>query len=170
MGNPSDSTVAGKHVFFLLGELSFDSSSCGTQDKARQTVTNVEVGSRQKQSRGLICQEYILQSDHMIFRIRQKDEKHPLLLPIGEVAQFRIGKQKLMVRVPEMSNKEHAYIVVSFTPREDSNSAANAKEAQREATPKPQAGTKAWAAASPGSIPPAGESPFDLTPGLSQCK
>ena len=136
MGNPSDSTVAGKHVFFLLGELSFDSSSCGTQDKAPQTVTNVEVGSRQKQSRGLICQEYILQSDHMIFRIRQKDEKHPLLLPIGEVAQFRIGKQKLMVRVPEMSDKERAYIVVSFSPREDNISAANPKQVQSETAPQ----------------------------------
>ena len=113
-----------------------DSSSCGAQETGSRTVTGVEVGSRQKQYRGLTCQEYILQSDYMIFRIRQKDQKHPLLLPIGEVAQFRIGKQKLMVRVPEMSDKEHAYIVVSFTPREDTSSAALAKKAQREAAPQ----------------------------------
>jgi len=113
-----------------------DVSSCGSQEPTSNTVTGVDVGGRQKHPPVLLCQEYILRSDHMVFRIRQKDAKHPLMLPIGEVAQFRIGKQKLMVRVPEMSNKEHAYIVVSFTPREDSNSAANAKEAQREATPQ----------------------------------
>jgi hypothetical protein len=111
-----------------------DSSSCGVPEKGSKTVTSVDVGggTRQKQSRGLVCQEYVLQSDHMIFRIRQKDQKHPVVLPIGEIAQFRIGKQKLMVRVPEMSDKEHAYIVVSFFPREDNPSAAIQKPAQRE--------------------------------------
>jgi len=113
-----------------------DSSSCVTPERASKTVTGVELGSGQKHSRGLICLEYVLESDHMIFRIRQKDQKHPVLLPIGEVAQFRIGKQKLMVRVPEMSDKERAYIVVSFSPREDNISAANPKQVQSETAPQ----------------------------------
>jgi hypothetical protein len=99
-----------------------DVSSCGSEKPASKTVTGVEVGGRQKHS--LLCQEYILQSDHMTFRIRQKDEKHPIMLPIGEVAQFRIEKQRLMVRVPEVSDKEHAYLVLSFSPRQDTTSAA----------------------------------------------
>lgn len=110
-----------------------ESTSCLSQEKGSKTVTAVELGSGPKRSRGLICQEYTLQSDHMIFRIRQADQKHPLVLPVGEVAQFRIGKQKLMVRVPEVSDKEHAYIVVSFSPREDNISAAMPKQAQSEA-------------------------------------
>jgi hypothetical protein len=109
-----------------------DVSSCGSQEPTSSTVTGVDVGGRQKHPPVLLCQEYILQSDHMVFRIRQKDAKHPLMLPIGEVAQFRVAKQKLMVRVPEMSDKEHAYIVVSFSPRQDTTSAAILeKQAQR---------------------------------------
>jgi hypothetical protein len=100
-----------------------DVSSCGSLQPPSQTVTGVDVGGRQK-SPAFLCQEYILQSEHMIFRIRPKDAKHPVLLPIGEVAQFRIEKQKMMVRVREMSDKEHAYMVVSFSPRQDTTSAA----------------------------------------------
>jgi hypothetical protein len=70
------------------------------------------------------CQEYILQSDHMLFRIRPKDEKHPALLPVGESAQFRVGKGALLVRVPEISGKEHPYVVISFRAREDATSAS----------------------------------------------
>jgi hypothetical protein len=39
------------------------------------------------------------------------------LLPIGETAQFRISKDKLILRVPEVNDKERDYIVVSMTPR-----------------------------------------------------
>ena len=46
------------------------------------------------------------------------------LLPIGETAQFRIHKDKLILRVAEGSdNKEREYIVVSMTPREQAPAA-----------------------------------------------
>jgi len=40
-------------------------------------------------------------------------------LPIGETAQFRVRKDKLLVRVPEADGKEREYIVVSMSPRTD---------------------------------------------------
>jgi hypothetical protein len=42
-----------------------------------------------------------------------------VLLPIGETAQFRVHKDKLILRVAEADDKERAYIVVSMTPRQD---------------------------------------------------
>jgi len=104
-----------------------DSSSCGTQEKGSKTVAGEILGTdgQHKQTQELLCQEYVLQSDHVVYRIRPKDDKHPVLLPIGETAQFRINKDKLVLRVPEMSDKEHEYIVVSMSPRED-NAAATA--------------------------------------------
>ncbi len=36
-----------------------------------------------------------------------------------ETAQFRIHKDKLILRVPESDDKEREYIVVSMTPRQD---------------------------------------------------
>jgi hypothetical protein len=72
----------------------------------------------------VLCQEYILQSDKIIYRIRPKDDKHPVLLPIGETAEFRLHKDKLLLRVPESSDdKEREYIVVSMTPRTDASAA-----------------------------------------------
>jgi len=81
-----------------------------------------------KKTQELLCQEYILQADRVIYRIRPKDDKHPELLPIGETAQFRISKDKLILRVPELSDKEREYIVVSMTPREKESPAVSASK------------------------------------------
>ena len=106
--------------------LRMDSSSCGTSEKGSKTVAGEIFGTdgQHKQTQELLCQEYILEADHVIYRIRPKDDKHPVLLPIGEVAQFRINKDKLILRVPEVNDKEHEYIVVSMAPREDKESPA----------------------------------------------
>jgi hypothetical protein len=106
--------------------LRMDSSSCGSQEKGSKTVAGEIFGTdgQHKQTQELLCQEYILQADHVVYRIRPKDDKHPVLLPIGETAQFRISKDKLILRVPEINDKEHEYIVVSMTPREPDNAAA----------------------------------------------
>src|ERR1700745_1004175 len=100
--------------------LRMDSSTCGTQEKGSKTVAGEIFGTdgQHKQIQELLCQEYILQADHVVYRIRPKDDKHPVLLPIGETAQFRISKDKLILRVPELSDKEHEYTVVSMTPRQ----------------------------------------------------
>jgi hypothetical protein len=53
-------------------------------------------------------------------------------LPIGETAQFRIEKDKLILRVPEANDKEREYTVVSMTPRADApNSRSTAKASSR---------------------------------------
>ena len=72
-----------------------------------------------KSTEELLCQEYVLRADHVIYRIRPKDGKHPVLLPIGETAEFRIDKDKLILRVPEANDKEHEYSVISVAPRSD---------------------------------------------------
>jgi hypothetical protein len=98
-----------------------DSSACGVQEKDGKTVAGEIFGTdgQHKKTEQVLCQEYILQSDHVIYRIRPKDDKHPVLLPIGETAQFRIHKDRLILRVPESDGKEREYFVVSMSPRED---------------------------------------------------
>jgi hypothetical protein len=68
-------------------------------------------------------QEYVLQGEHIQYRIRPRDEKHPALLPVGEVAEFRITKDKLVLRVPEGDGKEREYAVVSMTQHNDDSKA-----------------------------------------------
>jgi hypothetical protein len=41
----------------------------------------------------------------VIYRIRPRDDKHPVLLPVGEKAQFRIQKDK-MLRLEHADDKE----------------------------------------------------------------
>ena len=102
-----------------------DSSSCGYAEKDGKTLAGQIFGTdgQHKKTQELLCQEYILQSEHVVYRIRPKDDKHPMLLPIGETAQFRISKDKLILRVPELNDKEHEYVVVSMIPRELDHSA-----------------------------------------------
>jgi hypothetical protein len=119
--------LAAKEHDYQKGKLlRMDSSSCGTSEKGSKTVAGEIFGTdgQHKQTQELLCQEYILQADHVIYRIRPKDDKHPVLLPIGETAQFRISKDKLILRVPEVNDKEHEYVVVSMTPREDKDTPA----------------------------------------------
>ena len=58
----------------------------------------------------------------MIYRIGLKDEKHPVLLPVGEQAQFRMEKDKMVLRVEDLDSKDRQCVVVSMTPRQDSSS------------------------------------------------
>lgn len=100
--------------------LRMDSSSCGMQEKGGKSITGELLGtdSQSRKTREVLCPEYVLQGERVIYRIRPRDEKHPALLPIGETAQFRISKDKLILRVPEGDNKEREYEVISMTPRE----------------------------------------------------
>jgi hypothetical protein len=107
--------------------LQMDSAECGVDENSGKSVVGELVGtdSAHKKSKALLCQEYLLQSDTVIYRIRPRDEKHPILLPVGENAQFRIEKDKLLLRVEGLDDKEREYSVVSMTPRRDRSEAAN---------------------------------------------
>lgn len=111
---------------FQTGKLlQMDSVSCGMAEKDGKSFAGEMLGtdSGSKKTQEVLCQEYLLQAEHVIYRIRPRDEKHPVLLPVGEQAQFRIQKDKMLLRVEDLDSKEREYIVVSMTPRSDSNTA-----------------------------------------------
>jgi len=101
--------------------LQMDSTHCGYAEKDGKTVAGEIFGTdgQHKNTQEVLCQEYILKSERLIYRIRPKDDKHPSLLPVGETAEFRIHKDKMVLRVPESDGKEREYIVVSMTQRAD---------------------------------------------------
>ena len=104
--------------------LQMESVACGVDENSGKSFAGEIIGTdgAHKKTHELLCQEYILQSNKVIYRIRPKDEKHPVLLPVGEQAQFRLEKDKMVLRVEDMDNKDREYVVVSMTPREDSSS------------------------------------------------
>jgi hypothetical protein len=109
--------------------LQMESVACGVDENSGKSLAGELIGtdSAHKKTHELLCQEYVLESDKVIYRIRPKDEKHPVLLPVGEKAQFRMEKDKMILRVEDLDSKDRAYTVVSMTPREDGSEKAALK-------------------------------------------
>jgi hypothetical protein len=105
--------------------LQMDSVPCGTAEKDAKSFAGEVLGtdSGSKKTEQVLCQEYVLQTDQVTYRIRPRDEKHPVLLPVGEQAQFRLEKDKMLLHVEDLGQKEREYIVVSMTPRSEASTA-----------------------------------------------
>jgi len=105
--------------------IQMNSVHCGTAEKDNHSALSEIIGTddTNKKSEEVLCQEYVLQTDAVVYHIRPRDEKHPELLPVGGMAQFRIQKDKLILRVDTLDDKDHQYIVVSMTPRAEENAA-----------------------------------------------
>jgi hypothetical protein len=103
--------------------LQMESVACGVDENSGKSFAGELIGtdSAHKKTHELLCQEYVLQTERVIYRIRPRDEKHPVLLPVGEEAQFRLQKDKMILRVEDLDDKDREYTVVSMTPREDSS-------------------------------------------------
>ena len=106
--------------------LKMESVKCGTDAKNGKSLAGEMIGtdSAHMKTRELLCQQYILQTETVIYTIQPKDEKHPALLPIGEKAQFRIDKDKIQLRVEDADDKEREYLVISMVPRQADDEAA----------------------------------------------
>jgi hypothetical protein len=107
--------------------LQMNSVHCGTAQKSDTSALGEIIGTdnRNTKTQDVLCQEYVLQTDSVDYHIRPRDDKHPEILPIGSLAQFRIEKDKLILRAEGM-DKERQYFVVSITPRSDNASSASA--------------------------------------------
>jgi hypothetical protein len=109
--------------FYQKGRLmSMDSVSCGYAEKSGKTITGEILGTDggHKNTKEVLCQEYVLRTDQVLYRIRPRDDKHPILLPVGEVAEFRLYKDRVYLKISESDGKERDYTVVSMTPVENS--------------------------------------------------
>ena len=113
--------------------LQMDSVSCGTEEKTGQSVASEMLGtdSAHKKTQEVLCQEYVVQSDRAIFHIRPREEKHPVLLPVGGIAMFRIDKDKMILRSEDLDDKEREYNVISIAPRPSTSDSGAQTSASR---------------------------------------
>lgn len=102
--------------------LSLAAAAYAKDPKAFQTGSLVQMESVQCGARES-CQEYVLQAERVTYRIRPANERHPVLLSVGERAEFRLQKDKMLLRGEDIGSKEREYVVVSMTPRSDSSTA-----------------------------------------------
>ncbi len=110
--------------------LQMDSVECGADQKSGKTFAGEMLGTdaAHQKMRTLLCPEYLLQTERILYRIRPKDDKHPVLLPVGEKAQFHMDKDLMRLRVEDLDDKEREYVVVSMTPRSEATQAAESRK------------------------------------------
>lgn len=110
--------------------LQMDSIECGADQKSGKTLAGEMLGtdSAHQKMHTLLCPEYLLQTDRILYRIRPKDDKHPVLLPVGEKAQFHMDKDHMRLLVEDLDDKERDYIVVSMTPRGETTQTADGRK------------------------------------------
>ena len=103
-----------------------ESVKCGTDAKDAKSLAGEMIGtdSAHMKTKELLCQQYVLETDTVIYTIQPKDDKHPVLLPIGEKAQFRLDKDKILLRVEDLDDKEREYFVVSMAPNDSATQAS----------------------------------------------
>jgi hypothetical protein len=106
------------------------SVECGYEQKSGNTFVGEVLGTdgSHSKTRKTLCHEYVLQTSHVVYHIRPRDEKHPALLPVGETARFRMKKELMVLRVPEGDDKERDYDVVGMTPVEAPAAVAQSKK------------------------------------------
>jgi hypothetical protein len=63
-----------------------------------------------------LCQEYVLRSEGLYYRIRSRDRKHPVLLPIGEQAQFHLHRDRMLLQVEDFDSKAYEFTVLAIVP------------------------------------------------------
>ena len=129
------------------------------QSGTLKEMTSVECGFEQKSAKGLVgelvgtddnhsktrktfCQEYVMETNNVVYHIRPREEKHPALLPVGEKAMFRMKKDYMVLKVPEGDDKEREYDVVAMTPVQ-TNDSSTSRSLLPPPAPKTSAGSQA---------------------------
>ena len=95
--------------------LSMVSVPCGPAETS--ALGNALMGAPQVQiQEERLCTEYILHSEGLYYRIRSKDRKHPVLLPIGEQAQFHLEKSYMLLQVEDFDQEVYQFSVLAIIP------------------------------------------------------
>jgi hypothetical protein len=72
-----------------------------------------------------LCPQYLLRTDDMDYHIRPTDSKHPVVLPIGHEAEYKIKNDKMYLKIPDGDHKTRTYQVVAMEPANPDTAAQN---------------------------------------------
>ena len=117
-----------RYKSLVLAAIFLTAAAYAKEPKAYQSGKVIQMDSvscSPDKTQELLCHEYVLQAEKVVYRVRPRDAKHPVLLPVGEQAQFRFEKDKMLVRVEYIDSKERECVVVSMSPRSDSTADAS---------------------------------------------
>lgn len=91
---------------------------CGAKERGLTGLGSVfaSVGATHVNSDEKLCPQYLLRTDDMEYHIRPLDHKHPVILPVGKEAEFKVAKDVLDMRIPDGDRKMRHYQVVAMKP------------------------------------------------------
>jgi hypothetical protein len=91
---------------------------CGAKQKGVNGLGSLwaSIGVTSMSSNEKLCPQYLLRTDQLEYHIRPEDTKHPVVLPIGQEAEFKIKKDRMYLKVADGKNKTREYQVVSMQP------------------------------------------------------
>jgi hypothetical protein len=109
---------------------------CGARERGLTGLGSVfgSVGVQHVNSEERLCPQYLFRTDEMEYEIRPLDRKHPVVLPVGHEAEFKIKNDKMSLKVPDGDRKRRDYQVVASKPtNRETNSGSS--------VPKPEEGS-----------------------------
>jgi hypothetical protein len=109
---------------------------CGAQQRGLTGLGSVfaSIGVEHVNSHEQLCPQYLLRSDEMEYHIRPLDMKHAALLPVGQEGEFKVKKNRLILKMADGDKKARAYQVVAMQP---SNSESKAESSAYRPAEKP---------------------------------
>jgi hypothetical protein len=117
---PSSAVAKDKKKQAQRGMLeSMQSVPCGVNERGVSGLGSIfgSVGVQHVNSHEKLCPQYLLRTDEMEYHIRPLDTKHAALLPVGHEGEFKIKKDKMILKVPDEDKKKtRDYQVVSMQP------------------------------------------------------
>ncbi len=102
--------------------------TCGAKQKGFTGLGSIwaSVGITRVNSNEKLCPQYLLRTDEMEYEIRPTDGKHPAILEVGHEAEFKMKKNRMLLSVPEGSDrKKRTYEVVAMRPTNSDSDVQN---------------------------------------------
>ncbi len=116
---PSSAAAKDKKKHAQRGMLeSMQSVPCGLKERGVSGFGSIfgSVGVQHVNSNEKLCTQYLFRTDEMEYHIRPLDTKHAALLAVGHEGEFKMKKDRMVLRVPDEDKKAREYQVISMQP------------------------------------------------------
>jgi len=105
-----------------------ESVPCGAKQRGLSGLGTIwaSAGITHVKSDEKLCQQYLLRTDDMEYHVRPTDNKHPVVLPVGQEVEYKIKGDKMFVKVPDGDKKTRTCKVVAMNPTNPPDNSAQA--------------------------------------------
>ena len=106
---------------------------CGAKQKGLAGLGSfwASLGITDVHSTEKLCPQYLIRTDDTDYRVRPRDMKHPVVLPVVHEVVFKLKKDRMMVKDPEGDQKMRSYEVVGMEPTDTPTEPVSSRASQQ---------------------------------------